>query len=93
VCSSDPKVEDDRKSIMMKEHDLKYPKFQPDVEGFEIQGSTLRVDASTKVRPLANMSFKNAEDTARIRATSRLYSSMMTPRSQFYGTDLDHVLD
>lgn len=30
------KVEDDRKSIMMKEHDLKYPKFQPDVEGFEV---------------------------------------------------------
>lgn len=30
------KNETDRKSLMMKEHDLKYPKFQPDVEGFEV---------------------------------------------------------
>ena len=28
--------EEDRKSIMMKEHDMKYPKFQPDIEGFEV---------------------------------------------------------
>ena len=30
------KKEEDRKSIMMKEHDLKYPKFQPDIEGFGV---------------------------------------------------------
>lgn len=36
VIKKRSKNETDQKSLMMKEHDLKYPKFQPDTEGFEV---------------------------------------------------------
>ncbi|RNA24545.1 hypothetical protein BpHYR1_030117, partial [Brachionus plicatilis] len=55
--------------------------FEPQVDGFKLQGSTLTIEGDAKVRPLANMNYKNAEDKVKIRATSRLYSSLMTPRS------------
>jgi len=39
------------------------------------------VKNDAKVRPLANINISNAEEKVKVRATSRLYSSMMTPRS------------
>ena len=32
----------------------------------QLQGSTLRVEADAKVRPLANMNYKNAEDKVKV---------------------------
>ncbi|CAF0743450.1 unnamed protein product [Brachionus calyciflorus] len=68
-----------KESRLSKQH-------EPQLDGFQLSGSTLKIDGNAKVRPLANMSYKNAEDKAKIRATSRLYSSLMTPRS-YYSND------
>jgi len=68
-----------------------YDKHDPQLNGFELHGQNLRVESQTTVRPLANMNYKNAEDKAKVRVASQLYSSMMTPRS--YMSHQDQYLD
>lgn len=41
-------------------------KFEPQFDGFKIQGSTLKIEGDAKVRPLANMNYKNAEDKVKV---------------------------
>ena len=41
--------------------------FEPHLEGFQLSGSTLKIEGEAKVRPLANMSYKNAEDKAKVK--------------------------
>lgn len=44
-----------------------YDKHEPRLDGFELQGSNIRVESQTTVRPLANMNYKNAEDKAKVK--------------------------
>jgi hypothetical protein len=41
-------------------------KFEPHLDGFQLTGATIRVEADAKVRPLANMNYKNAEEKVKV---------------------------
>jgi hypothetical protein len=36
------------------------------MDGVGLMGSSIRVESQTRVRPLANMNFKKAEETAKV---------------------------
>lgn len=40
--------------------------FEPQVDGFQLHGSTLKIKGDAKVRPLANMNYKNAEEKVKV---------------------------
>lgn len=40
--------------------------FEPQFDQFKIQGSTLKIEGDAKVRPLANMNYRNAEDKVKV---------------------------
>lgn len=43
-----------------------YDDHEPQLDGVGLMGNSIRVESQTRVRPLANMNFKKAEETAKV---------------------------
>lgn len=65
--------------------------FIPEVENYELTGSSLQIQGETKVRPLANMNQSVTEEKAKIRKENYLFPSLITPRS-YQSNDLSSYI-
>lgn len=61
---------DEQKELESRNRRNNYDDHDPQMDGVGLMGNSIRVESQTRVRPLAGMNFKKAEETAKVSVTS-----------------------
>lgn len=61
---------DQQKELESRNRRNNYDDHDPQMEGVGLMGNSIRVESQTRVRPLAGMNFKKAEETAKVSVSS-----------------------